>query len=274
MPKKPAASSYHGSFSQQFEENLGLREWKSWFFRSVIIGALVFVGYVYEGDLLFGISLLDLGIYGAIILTALMALRKNYEDAKFIDSQTHKADRQVDQLIELHEIREFLRQAEDSIFKQHIENLWRILKNHSDLDQSTLIEILHSRLMARNRNVELLSGVLITLGLVGTIIGLILMTDDLSAVMSSVGTTETPELMQKIAGNDGPLGSLGIAFYTTLLGAVLGGVVLRILSSINEASITRYTAHVAELTEVHVLPAMRKYARSLEKAGYYERTES
>ena len=56
---------------------------------------------------------------------------------------------------------------------------------------------------------------------------------------------------------NGPLRGLGTAFYTTLLGAVLGGVVLRVLTNIVDASVMEYTAHIAELTEVYVLPYLR-----------------
>ena len=95
------------------------------------------------------------------------------------------------------------------------------------------------------------------------------MTNDLGSVIQTAGGGDTEALMQQIAGSDGPLGSLGVAFYTTLIGAVLGGVILRILSNIIDANIMRYTAHIAELTEVNVLPFMRQMAKSLEEAGFY-----
>ena len=123
---------------------------------------------------------------------------------------------------------------------------------------------IHSRLAARNKIVELFASVLITLGLIGTILGLILMMGSLTEVMS---TSEMDEnLMKSLVGDQGPLSGLGVAFVTTLLGAVLGGVILRVLTSIVEANITEYTAHIAELTEVYVLPFLRKSARQAHAA--------
>ena len=60
-------------------------------------------------------------------------------------------------------------------------------------------------------------------------------------------------LLQALAATDGPLSGLGVAFMTTLIGAVLGGVVLRVLTAVVERHITDYVAEVAELTDIHVI---------------------
>lgn len=109
--------------------------------------------------------------------------------------------------------------------------------------------------MARNRLTELFSSILVTLGLIGTIIGLVLMMDGLQAAMAG-GAGE--ELISKLMDKDvGPLRGLGTAFYTTLMGSISGGIVLRVLTNVVDTNIMRYTAHIAELTEVFVLPHLR-----------------
>ena len=120
------------------------------------------------------------------------------------------------------------------------------------------MEILHSRLLSKNQFVDLFAGVLITIGLIGTIVGLIYMMESLTRVLGTFGGA--PNLLQELTKQSGPLDGLGIAFLTTLIGAAFGGVVLRILTSINDASVTRYVAHISELTEVHVLPYLRRLA--------------
>lgn len=264
----------HKSFSDQFEKNTGLKIWVQWFTTATIVSTFIFIGYVSEEKIYGNISLLNFGIYSSIFIVALMAIGTSFKDARFIDKQSKLATQQVKKLLHLNDVSEFLDSVEDSIFKNHIDNLYSIFRVHSTINQDNLIEILHSRLLARNKNVELLSGVLITLGLIGTIIGLIDMTNRLGRLIGEVGEADPAQVMQQIAGNDGPLGSLGIAFYTTLLGAVFGGVLLRVLANIVQSSISMYTAHVAELTEVYVLPSMRKLATNLESAGYYAGVDS
>ena len=67
-------------------------------------------------------------------------------------------------------------------------------------------------------------------------------------------------IMTTLVSEGGALSGLGIAFYTTLIGALFGGVILRILTSIVEEGITKYVALLAELTEVNVLPILRSHA--------------
>jgi len=81
-----------------------------------------------------------------------------------------------------------------------------------------------------------------------------------------MGQGVSDDLLIKIADKEkGPLGGLGVAFNTTLLGSILGGVILRVLTNVVNANITRYVAHIAELTEVYVLPYMRKQAKALHR---------
>jgi flagellar motor component MotA len=177
----------------------------------------------------------------------------------------------VSELVELNDIEAFLRGSSRSVFRTHIESLFTIFREDHDIRQDALVELLHDRLLARNRLSELFSSILITLGLIGTIVGLIIMVGEMRKALQGFDPNGDVNIVGELMAEGGALAGLDTAFYTTLLGAVLGGVLLRVLTSVVESNITRYTAHIAELTEVNVLPAMRSTARGLLESGYYNR---
>jgi hypothetical protein len=140
-------------------------------------------------------------------------------------------------------------------FERHIAAVESMSQSGHEPTQNVLIEILHERLSADNKSVELFASVLITLGLIGTILGLMLMMSSLTDVMIASGGGDG--LLQALASDAGPLAGLGVAFMTTLMGSVLGGVVLRVLTGIVERSISEFVALVAELTEVHIIGRLK-----------------
>lgn len=242
------------SFASQFEKTSGLAEWLIWFFVLIAVCAVLSYASI-RGEL-------DDGMYIVISLLGGGLILRGFFDARFIDREMKLASKQIKILEEVEDIEEFLDRAPLSVFRSHIDNLYTITIRHSEIRQDNLIEVLHSRLMARNRVVELFASILITLGLIGTIVGLIMMMGSLTTELQSGAGDQ--DLLQRLADPEkGPLRGLGTAFYTTLLGAVFGGVVLRILTSVVDASIMRYTAHLAELTEVHVLPYLRQLSEEL-----------
>ncbi len=92
-----------------------------------------------------------------------------------------------------------------------------------------LIEIELSPYARASRMVELLGNILITLGLIGTVMGLTLTLTGLTGSLESLGEDQE-ELLR---GLRQAMGGMGTAFYTTLLGAILGGVLLRVFAQIN-----------------------------------------
>jgi len=233
----------------------GLKRWTIWLvilsIISVIVTAAFLLSSTYQG-------LINWAMYAVISSLGVGLIIKGFFDARFLQRQTELASSQIRLLEQVDNFEAFLTKSRPSIFRSHIENLFTISKSHTDISQDNLIELLHTRLLARNKVVELFSSILITLGLIGTILGLILMMDSLTEVMGSASMDEN--LMKALVSENGPLSGLGVAFFTTLLGAILGGVVLRVLTSVVDTNIMEYTAHIAELTEVHVLPYMRKTA--------------
>lgn len=201
---------------------------------------------------------INLAMYAVIGLLGVGLIVKSYLDARFLQLQTALASQQVQILEVVDNFDDFLSRAHPSLFRHHIQNLHTISQSTSQVSQDNLIELLHGRLAARNRIVELFASVLITLGLIGTILGLILMMGSLTEVMA--GSEMNEQFMNNLIGDEGPLADLGVAFVTTLLGAALGGVILRVLTSIVDANIMEYVAHIAELTEVYVLPYLRSSA--------------
>lgn len=233
----------------------GIETWMIWLgimmLVSIVIASAFFLSAEYGG-------LINLAMYAVIALLGFGLILKGYSDARFIQQQSNLASEQIQILECVDNMEDFLRQASSSLFRSHIENLHTIASSHVEVSQDNLIEILHARLVARNKVVELFSSILITLGLIGTILGLILMMDGLTAVMSNPANEDN--LMSELVSADGPLSGLGVAFVTTLLGATLGGVILRVLTSVVDANIMNYIAHISELTEVYVLPHLRNVA--------------
>ncbi|GAB4543721.1 MAG: hypothetical protein Tsb0013_00050 [Phycisphaerales bacterium] len=251
-PQRDDKSSHSPSFATEFDTISAKSQWLYWFTVMLAVCACLVVAY-FAGAI-------DIGLYIAMFGLAILMMFKGFRDVRFFDRETRLASQQVALLERVHNFEDFLRQSKPSMFRSHIANLYEIAFTHPDVSQDTLIELLHSRLMARNRTVELFASVLVTLGLIGTIIGLMLMMNNLQEQVLAGTDGGTSELISKLFGPGGALVGLSTAFMTTLIGATLGGVVLRVLTSVVASNITRYTAHVAELTEVFVLPSMRRSA--------------
>jgi hypothetical protein len=84
------------------------------------------------------------------------------------------------------------------------------------------------------RTLSVISGLMVTLGLIGTILGLIISVAGLESVMTEVGAAGK----NIFGGIKETIQGMAIAFYATLFGAVLGAVVLRMLSlSLNNSLI-------------------------------------
>lgn len=106
------------------------------------------------------------------------------------------------------------------------------LSNESP-DVESLIAAEFSFYSRLSSGIEVLSNLLITLGLIGTVVGLTLTMTGLTGSLDALGSDQ--EML--IAGLRKAMGGMGTAFYTTLLGAVLGGVLLRIFALITDNGI-------------------------------------
>lgn len=248
------------SFAAQFETISGLRSWMTWLYIMLGLVAVMYLAYLLEQFFpAITFDFVSAGMYLVIFALAARLIYQGYQDASFLETEMKLASEQVRILERVDDFESFLAQATRSVFRSHLDNLYTISLTHTEINQDHLIEVLHSRLMAKNRVIELFSSILITLGLIGTVVGLIIMMDKLTDVMAHSGGADLlPILADPVTG---PLSGLGTAFYTTLLGAVFGGVILRVLTGVVDANVVRYTAHIAELTEVYVLPYLRRTAK-------------
>ncbi|MDQ6998599.1 MAG: MotA/TolQ/ExbB proton channel family protein, partial [Mariprofundus sp.] len=84
-----------------------------------------------------------------------------------------------------------------------------------------------------SRFVGLLGSLLITVGLIGTVMGLTITLTGLNGALNNVGSDNATILVSLSEA----LSGMGLAFYTTLLGAIMGGVLLRVFAYISDNSI-------------------------------------
>ncbi len=123
--------------------------------------------------------------------------------------------------------------------------------------------------------VQLMGNLLITIGLIGTVLGMTLTMSGLNSALSAVG--EDQRLVME--GVEHAMAGMGVAFYTTLLGSILGGVLLRVFAWIAKSSVESlqdklmhtlqvYAAAEWQLQEVRDMAIMQAHVQQLS-----ERTE-
>jgi len=105
-----------------------------------------------------------------------------------------------------------------------------LIKNNGQPDVESLLSVELSSYQRTSHSVEVIGNLLITLGLIGTVMGLTLTLTGLTSSLEALGHDQ--ELL--LSGLRKAMAGMGTAFYTTLLGAVLGGVLLRVFAQITE----------------------------------------
>jgi len=96
------------------------------------------------------------------------------------------------------------------------------------------------------RTLSVIAGLMVTLGLIGTILGLIISVAGLETVMTQVGIANK----NIFGGIKETIQGMAIAFYATLFGAVLGAVVLRMLSVSLTNSLIKMSCGLFEYLEL------------------------
>lgn len=109
-------------------------------------------------------------------------------------------------------------------------SLRTIVNNNGELNIEALVDVEFSIYQRTAHALEIIGNLLITLGLIGTVAGLTLTLTGLTSSLDALGQDQA----QLLSGLRGAMSGMGTAFYTTLLGAVLGGVLLRIFAHIDE----------------------------------------
>ena|GEM_PF-3868971 len=119
-----------------------------------------------------------------------------------------------------------------------------------------LLASLEARLHQQRTLVAVGSTLLITLGLIGTVYGLIQAMAGLETVTSSLGEQGG----NLVDGMTHALSGMSTAFYTTLFGAVLGGLFLRMLCLFSDRLIGDGMYGLSIFCEVHVVPRFNQSA--------------
>jgi len=118
------------------------------------------------------------------------------------------------------------------------------------IEVKNLVSAYSIKIKARTDNIAVISGMLITIGLLGTVVGLIITVTGLGDVLKFSGSDYAAMkegLNQTVAG-------MGTAFYTTFFGALLGGVVLKVLGSEMKKSATLLVADTLRFSELFLAP--------------------
>lgn len=138
-----------------------------------------------------------------------------------------------------HEIaaRDGLAKIECPSLRRSIDRFYRALQTTVDIDGSPDVEALLTLELAGFRrighSIDVAGNLMITLGLVGTVMGLTMTLTGLEGSLQALGHDQ--ELL--LSGLRHAMSGMGTAFYTTLLGAVLGGILLRVCAHITEQSV-------------------------------------
>ncbi len=114
-----------------------------------------------------------------------------------------------------------------------VDALHVIVERNGRADLDALIDVEFSGQHRVSQFVGLLGNLMITLGLIGTVLGMTITMNGLNGALGSLGTDDT----LLVEGLRSAMNGMGVAFYTTLIGSVLGGVLLRVFSWITDASI-------------------------------------
>jgi hypothetical protein len=125
-------------------------------------------------------------------------------------------------------------------------------------DVGTLLNVELAAYERIGNMVELVGNLLITLGLIGTVMGLTLTLTGLTGSLEALGHDQ--EML--LQGLRTAMGGMGTAFYTTLLGAVLGGVLLRMFAQITIHGVEGLHDNLLRICMVY---CSADYARTMER---------
>lgn len=148
----------------------------------------------------------------------------------------------------------------NSLFCQHINNLKQSIEHKISINQDISLNLIENRLLRQEGWVQLFANLMITLGMIGTILGLTASMNGLSRAMDSFNDNldAIGNSNHSISGLSDALSGMSSAFVTTLAGAVFGGVLLKLLSHSTTNLIEDFIDNMKHKTEIEVLPELQK----------------
>ena len=129
----------------------------------------------------------------------------------------------------------------------YFDSLKTVVENNGEINVEALVEVEFAMYQRTAHALEVIGNLLITLGLVGTVVGLTLTLTGLTSSLDALGHDQE----QLLRGLRGAMGGMGTAFYTTLLGSVLGGVLLRVFAQINQNGVESLENTLTRICLVH-----------------------
>jgi hypothetical protein len=118
------------------------------------------------------------------------------------------------------------------------------------LDQGLLLDAFEADLRRGQEFGWFVADLLLSLGLLGTVIGFILML----APISGLDTTDESAIKGALAAMSG---GMAVALYTTLAG-LIGGMLLKVQGFLLDGAVQEVVGRTTRLTEVFVLPALER----------------
>lgn len=127
------------------------------------------------------------------------------------------------------------------------------------IDIHPAIDTYHSKHNSRVRVVSIAAGLVISMGLLGTVVGLILSISGLGSMVENIGLSRTTMMGALKATVSG----MGTAFYTTFFGA-LGGLILRAVAVSQLNSLSELCSEAAEYADRNLVVRFQNKEEALE----------
>ena len=127
------------------------------------------------------------------------------------------------------------------------------LSGSGEPDVEALLNVELAVYQRLSHSIEVVGNLLITLGLIGTVMGLTLTLTGLTSSLDALGHNQ--ELL--LSGLRKAMAGMGTAFYTTLLGAVLGGILLRVFAQITDHGVDGLFDRIMRLCLVYCAADLR-----------------
>jgi MotA/TolQ/ExbB proton channel family len=141
----------------------------------------------------------------------------------------------------------------DGCVTEHVRHLQikaRLSGGRVQLDQGLLLEAFEADLRSGQEFGWFVADLLLSLGLLGTVIGFILMLGPISGL----DATDESAMQGALAAMSG---GMAVALYTTLAGLV-GGMLLKVQGFLLDGAVQELVGRTTRLTEVFVLPALER----------------
>uniref|UniRef100_UPI0035649604 MotA/TolQ/ExbB proton channel family protein n=1 Tax=Pontiella sp. TaxID=2837462 RepID=UPI0035649604 len=148
--------------------------------------------------------------------------------------------------------------------KTDLASVFNKLKGYKEkgevVDIHTAIDTYHSKHNSRVRVVSIAAGLVISMGLLGTVVGLILSISGLGAMVENIGLSRTT-MMDALKAT---VSGMGTAFYTTFFGA-LGGLILRAVAVSQLNSLSELCSEAAEYADKNLTAKLESKEEALNR---------